>query len=213
MRRSPSNDVPLGGDEPLLLCDWNGTLVDDADRAWLATAAVLRARGLGEIDRAGFAAAFRLPLRDFLADLGIEDDLDGAVELWNDGLLASAPEPSPGAHDLLERMSARGVVVGIVSAAREDVVRSDIEALGLDRGIGFVVAGVESKPTVLTALVAERARAVAYLGDTEYDMRAAAQAGAQAIGYAGGYRPAAALEAAGADAVVRDLAEVERLLP
>jgi len=108
MRPGTSNDVPLGGDEPLHLCDWNGTLVDDADRAWPATAAVVRARGLAAIDRAGFTAAFRLPLRDFLADLGVNDELDGAVEQWNDGLLASASEPSPGVATLLDRMRERG---------------------------------------------------------------------------------------------------------
>jgi phosphoglycolate phosphatase-like HAD superfamily hydrolase len=43
-------------------------------------------------------------------------------------------------------------------------------------------------------------------------MRAARSAGARAIGYSGGYRPASALDAGGADAIVRTLPEVAYLL-
>jgi phosphoglycolate phosphatase-like HAD superfamily hydrolase len=43
-------------------------------------------------------------------------------------------------------------------------------------------------------------------------MEAAKAAGARAIGYDGGYRPARARKAAGADAIVRELPEVANLL-
>ena len=48
-------------------------------------------------------------------------------------------------------------------------------------------------------------RPLIYVGDSEYDMTEAIAAGAIPVGYAGGYRPAEALLAAGAIAVVNDL--------
>jgi phosphoglycolate phosphatase-like HAD superfamily hydrolase len=53
---------------------------------------------------------------------------------------------------------------------------------------------------------------VAYLGDTEHDVTEALAAGALAIGFGGGYRPASALLKAGAEGVVVDLREVPRAL-
>jgi phosphoglycolate phosphatase-like HAD superfamily hydrolase len=47
---------------------------------------------------------------------------------------------------------------------------------------------------------------VLYVGDTEYDILEALAAGATPVGFASGYRPPAALLAAGALAVVDDLA-------
>jgi phosphoglycolate phosphatase-like HAD superfamily hydrolase len=53
---------------------------------------------------------------------------------------------------------------------------------------------------------------VAYLGDTEHDVTEALAAGALAIGFGGGYRPAGALARAGAGAVVSELREVPKVL-
>jgi phosphoglycolate phosphatase-like HAD superfamily hydrolase len=52
---------------------------------------------------------------------------------------------------------------------------------------------------------------VAFLGDTEYDIEEAHAAGVRAWGFAHGYRPGAALLAAGAERVVMSLLEVPRI--
>jgi phosphoglycolate phosphatase len=206
----PGPNVPAGVD-PLLLCDWNGTLVDDEERAREAISDILRARDLPDLGTEEFRERFRLPLADFFADLGLVD-LGVAVEEWNDNLARTAPRPNAGAREMLEYVATSGIVVGVVSAARTDVVRADVAALGFDEHISFVLGGVESKSEILTAIVASSARSVAYLGDTEYDMHSAEAAGAVAIGYSGGYRPASALWGAGAQTVVGNLQEVGYLM-
>jgi phosphoglycolate phosphatase len=198
--------------DPILVCDWNGTLVDDADRAWTATREVLRAHGLPDLSAAEFGERFRLPLADFFADLGLAGDPAAAIDLWNDCLGRTVPAANPGAAEMIEYLATSGIVVGVVSAARADVVRADVAALGFDPHISFVLGGVESKAEILGALVCASARDVTYLGDTEYDMRSARQAGATGVGYAGGYRPASALRDAGADVVVDTLREVAYLM-
>jgi phosphoglycolate phosphatase len=196
----------------ILLCDWNGTLVNDIERAWQATCAVLLAHGRPRITMKRFREAFQLPLTAFFTTLGLEGDAHTAVEQWNDALTEIDPTASEHAEEMLDHVTSRGITVGVVSAARSDVVRADIEVLGVRSHIRFVLGGVDSKPDVLTALVASSAGQVTYLGDTEYDMRAANSAGAMAIGYARGYRPASALRHAGADIVVHDLRDVGALI-
>jgi len=202
----------VAGVDPILLCDWNGTLVSDLDRAWRATCEVLRAHELPGLDVEEFGRRFRLPLASFFSDLGLADDLDGAIEDWNDHMARTVPRPNPGALEMLEYVASSGIVIGVVSAARTDVVRGDVVALGFDPHLSFVLGGVESKAEILTAIVASSAREVTYLGDTEYDMRSAVAAGATAVGYSGGYRPASALLEAGAQAVVGSLHEVGYLM-
>jgi phosphoglycolate phosphatase-like HAD superfamily hydrolase len=214
MTRSGSEVAGLAGNglDPILLCDWNGTLVSDANRAWSATCTVLRAHGQAEIELEQFRESFRLPLAAFFSDLGLDGDTRDAIQQWNDCLGKTAPQPSSGADEMLDYVASSGIVIGVISAARSDIVRADIAAVGFGPCISFVLGGIESKPEMLTALVISSARPVAYLGDTEHDMRAANIAGATAIGYAGGYRPASALQSAGAHTVVDELLEVGHLM-
>jgi phosphoglycolate phosphatase-like HAD superfamily hydrolase len=76
-------------------------------------------------------------------------DLADAVEEWNDNLARSAPRPNPGPAEMLEYVATSGIVVGVVSAAKADVVRADVAALGFDTHISFVLGGVESKSEIL----------------------------------------------------------------
>ena len=67
-----------------VLFDLNGTLVDDVPRATRCTSAVLTGVGLPSVSREEFRDAFRLPLTDFFASLGVPDGgLEQAVTDWS----------------------------------------------------------------------------------------------------------------------------------
>lgn len=196
----------------VLACDWNGTLVDDRERAWTATCAVLERRGLAVPSLARFLDEFRLPLRSLFAHYGVVDGAGAAIDDWNRAVGELSARAMPGAEQMLERIGAAGIAVAVVSAAAREVIDHDLAALGLDGHVGAVFGGADPKRAVLGELARLHGGPVAFLGDTEYDMREANAAGASAIGFAGGYRPAAALVEAGAALVAERLDEVPALV-
>ena len=178
--------------------DWNGTLADDSDRAWGATCSVLEKRGFVGPSVAQHLADFRLPLSSHFAHYGIRDGLSEAIDDWNAVMAQSSANCMPGAGELLEGFSKAGVVVAIVSAASAEVIDRDLAHMALRDYVSLIFADADPKRVALNELARAHDGCVAFLGDTEYDMREARAAGAIAIGFAGGYRPAAALIEAGA---------------
>jgi phosphoglycolate phosphatase len=196
-----------------IVCDWNGTIVDDADRAHRATNQVLRHYALDPIDEAAFRSGFVLPLSIYVRSLGIADgDRDQAIGLWNHWLSQGGTHLQPGVLELLETAHTLAIPVGIVSAADPEVVRADARALGIASRLDFIDGSVQRKATALSAIAARSGGLVLYAGDTEYDVDQALLAGALAIGFAGGYRPARALADAGADAVIADFSHLAAAL-
>jgi phosphoglycolate phosphatase-like HAD superfamily hydrolase len=201
-------------DRPVLACDWNGTLVDDAERTLRATVHVLEQRGLPSPDLSAFLDTFRLPLSAFFSACGVaESELIQAEIDWNLALREDGPpRATSGAVSMLDALERLGMPVGVVSAAATDVVTRDMAALGFDSRFSFVIGAVVSKQETLSEIRAAAGGPVAYLGDTEHDMREANAAGVHSIGFAGGYRPASALRRAGARSIVYSLERVPRIV-
>lgn len=191
-----------------LACDWNGTLVDDRERAWTATCAVLERRGLAAPSLEEFLDDFRLPLRSLFLHYGVPDGAAAGIEEWNRSMAELPARAMPGAARMLEQVAAAGITVAVVSAAAREVIEHDLAALGFDGLIGAIFGGADPKRAALAELAARHGRPVGFVGDTEYDMREANAAGAIAIGFGGGYRPAPALAAAGAAWVAERLDDV-----
>ena len=57
--------------EAQIVFDWNGTILDDAERTLAALNAVLVDLGREQLDDETFRQAFGLPLEAMLADLGL----------------------------------------------------------------------------------------------------------------------------------------------
>lgn len=187
----------------IVACDWNGTLLDDAQRVWDAARLTLARRGLPQPGREEFFGRWRLPLRDLFRDLGIEPaNVAPAVDEWNEEVGLREAKLAPGALAVLRSLRDAGVAVGVVSAIAPRVLENDLERVGLAAQLDFVVGGAEPKRRVLAALAQHESARVVYVGDTEYDMVEARAAGAWAIGFGAGYRPAAALLRAGAHEVI-----------
>ncbi|GAB3677485.1 HAD hydrolase-like protein [Saccharopolyspora tripterygii] len=199
-----------GREAPVVLFDWNGTVVDDIERAALAAAAVLRSRRLPAPGVREFAARFTLPLEQLFRELGVnESQVASATNQWNEFMLASPAPLQHGAKGLLDFLVQHGSLVGVVSAASTELVLSDLARLQLAEHLELVCGGAGDKAIVLRQFTAHRrSRRVFYVGDTEHDVQAARRAGAIAVGFAGGYRPAPALSRAGADHVIHGLAEL-----
>lgn len=189
----------------LVLFDWNGTVVLDSERARSALNEVLIARGLAPLDAAGFGREFHLPMAHMFHRLGATDTVDAEAE-WNVAMAATTAPMRDGV-EVLPVLRDRGVRLGIVSAADVSSVRADLSRLGVEDLWHTVDAPVHDKLAALRRLRGAEPVAL-YVGDTEYDMRCAREAGYVAVAAADGYRPVEALREAGADHVVTSLAEL-----
>lgn len=196
--------------------DWNGTLVDDAARACAAAGIVLERHGLPPLGRAHFHEGFCLPLRSWIAGLGVPaGEVDGAVREWNQEMGRRPAELTAGAREAIAAMRDSGIRLGVVSAAGLESVHRDLDRPALHGFAGqlaFIVGDADPKRTAFTKLAGGRPRDFVYVGDTEYDILEARVAGVRSIGYAGGYRPRAALVAMGADWIIDRLSELPAVL-
>ena len=130
------------------------------------------------------------------------------------------PKPLPGVRELVDAIEARGLKWSIATSSRKDQVQTSVKALGLDREPSIVDAShVEhAKPEPDLLLRAAEELNVDpgrcwYIGDSTWDMVAAAAAGMIPIGVtAGSAVDEAALRGAGAAAVVATLGEVADVL-
>lgn len=176
---------------PLLVWDWNGTLLDDLDAAVEALNRMLADRGCAPTTRAYYRERFGFPVRPFYAELGVDLerwDWDRiCIDFHRFFMEAGTQKVRDGARAALEMARAAGFRQGIVSAHRQDWLRRDVAAAGIDRYFDFV-AGTDNLDG---ASKLERARQVfasdnptsprIFIGDTLHDAEVAADVGGQCV--------------------------------
>jgi HAD superfamily hydrolase (TIGR01509 family) len=143
-----------------------------------------------------------------------EEDIDRrAGEIYSE--LNSNPQVLPGARDLLQTLDERGLKWAIATSSRREQVEVSVQALALSHR-PIIIDGSEvehAKPAPDLLLAAARELEVqpsrSYcVGDSIWDMQAAAAAGMRAIGVTTGAATAAELTEAGAFFTVADLTEL-----
>ncbi len=128
--------------------------------------------------------------------------------------------PLPGAADLLRELKRRGFVVAVATSGKPDDVEHARSVLGADDAIDVEVNSSEaddSKPAPdLFAIALERCgvgpEAAVVVGDTVWDVTAAARCAIASIGVLTGGHATQDLIGAGARSVHRDCAELLRSL-
>lgn len=199
----------------IVLFDWNGTLLDDMERARKASSLVREPwAGPGELTLDEFREAWCLPLSDHVRRLGVPDDRnDAATRDWSTHLSTIDAPLAPGALEALEALRGAGIAIAVVSSAGEAAVRRDIEDHGLVQRFDDIHAGVAQKQTAISRYVESAgAGPVWYVGDTAFDMVQAREAGAIAVGFTGGYDGADPLRAAGAHHLIDRLDDLIALI-
>jgi pyrophosphatase PpaX len=182
---------------PVVLFDLDGTLIDSG-RIILAsfrhaTRTVL-AREIPDEQLLAYVGGASLSEQMHLIDRDRADELVRVYRDHNEPLHAGL-QPCVGVNDVLERLSAEGRRLGIVTAKRRATVELAFAVLPLRRYFATVVAAedtVRHKPdpapllAALARLEATPADA-AYVGDSPFDIQAAKAAGvfAVAVGWGG----------------------------
>jgi pyrophosphatase PpaX len=196
-----------------VLFDWDGTLVDSAEKTFACYVNVFAAYGIA-FDRAAFERTYSPDWYRTYEEVGLpRERWPEADARW---LSCYATAPSlllPGARETLERLADAGLVQGLVSSGDGSRVRREIEEFGIARFFGVVVCGGETarrKPDpepLLRALgrLGLAAGVTAYVGDSPEDVAMAKAAGVVSVGIPGRFPNRQALAAASPDVLALDL--------
>ena len=196
----------------VVLFDWNGTIVDDKQRAVAASNEIRTHWGLPPLSEQDWAETWCLPLTEHATRLGVPATAAAAaVDIWNDAVADRDAELSLGADALLHALQDLAVPAGVITAAGERAIAGDLDRHGLRDLFRWLYTDTVDKAAAIRAHASGSVRLV-YVGDSELDMAHGREASALTIGFTGGYCTADQLEAAGADHLVDDLRLVAELL-
>jgi phosphoglycolate phosphatase len=186
------DDAPAGGNPRALLFDWDNTLVDN----WLsivdAMNVTLAAMGHRQWDAEEARRRIRRSMRETFPLLFGERWTE-AQRIFYERFEAAhliALRPLPGVDEMLERLSAAGFYLGVVSNKRGDLLRREAAHLGWERHFSRLVGAGDApqdKPAVAPVDLAlegsgiARGPAVWFVGDSPLDIDCARNAGCVAV--------------------------------
>ena len=213
-----------------LLFDIDGTLISTggaSDRAWHRAFAELQGVEVNVPDYTGKGVPDpEVGLECFQGALGREPEADEMAKLmalrqrYLGEEVASSPgyKVMPGVVELLDRLTAEGRLVGLITGNTEPAAHTKLARADLNRFFSFGGYGSDSADRgELTRKAIERAgeilsstldpQRVLVLGDTPNDIAAAHDAGAIGVGVASGHYGKEELRSAGGDYVLGSLLE------
>jgi len=198
-----------------VLFDWDGTLVDSAEKSYRCYQRVFARFGI-DYDHALFERTYAPDWYRTYEDLGLpRERWPEADAHWLECYASEESRLRPGAEEALEAFAGRGLAQGLVSSGDPVRVRGEVESLGLARYFSAIVCGGETagrKPHPEPLLVALGQLSVdpaqaAYVGDSPEDVLMARAAGVFAVGIPGGFPNRAALAAADPQLLATSLGE------
>ena len=207
-----------------VLFDLDGTLVDSHLTIAEAMVAALHPFGY-EIDVPTLIPMIGPPMEALALELGAPPEEAARINaeylrLYHHGYIQRTPEHA-GASALLGRLADAGIVLGVVTNKVEEGARMVVEIEGWSDRFGVVVGrdtpNAAAKPSPLAALHALGVLGIApertaFVGDTEFDVRCARDAGIAHVIALDTNRDPAFLRAEGATHLVHTLEEVGPLL-
>lgn len=202
-----------------VLSDLDGTLLNTLEDLADSMNAVLRNKGFAEHDMAaykyfignGLELLVRRALpRDSCNDAMVGTCLESLKKEYSKRLTAKT-RPYPGIPELLDKCTAYGLRIAILSNKPDTETRQIVEKI-LSAWHFEIVRGskpdIPKKPDPAAALLIARKMGIAprdfiYLGDTDVDMQTAASAGMFAVGVLWGFRDARELIRGGAKMLIK----------
>ncbi|HSD19294.1 MAG TPA: HAD family hydrolase [Anaeromyxobacter sp.] len=206
-----------------ILFDLDGTLVDTVPFILASARHAFEGYGLCPTDQE-WIGGIGTPLRTQIASFARRpEDVDPLVARYREYWVANHDRMTrtfPGALDVLDTLVAGGHPIGVVTAKTEEGALRTLRHTGLLRYMQAIVGAdtcLRCKPDPEPVKVAlarlERAPSEALLvGDSPHDIAAARAAGVRAVGVLHGACDRERLLAAGADALLDDLAPLPALL-
>lgn len=203
--------------------DFNGTLIDDTDVTLRSVNAVLRAQGLPVVDLPFYQAIVRFPVREYYALLGLDlqrTDFGALADIFTAHYNEHWREATvrPEVFQALEALAQAGIPCSILTAARSDEVRCQLDYFGLTRYFRRI-SGVDDNLGEGKAHLAAGHFAglgvspgdALLIGDSPHDAQVAQIAGCACALVTCGHFPAARLGAVTGAAVACDTLQALRI--
>lgn len=209
----------------LIILDFDGTLADTRDNIVRTLQASMHQLGLPVADEAACASTIGLKLDDACRHLypdGPADLADRFVETYREIFFRNkeslVPAPFPHVLPTLRQLRERGVVLTIASSRGTGSLHAFIDAMGLRDCISYVLGAdsvehTKPHPEPVLRTLRETGIDAAHtlvVGDMPVDILMGRNAGVQTCGVTYGNATRDQLQAAGADFLIDDFAELLR---
>ena len=200
-----------------LIFDWSGTLVDDMGPVIEATNAVLGKYGIAPYDREGFRRGFRLPYREFYAEIlpGVSlEELESHFRPAFDAAV-SPVTVLPHAREKLEWAKSRGMKMFVLTSMDATAFARQLDEFGMRHYFEETYAGVLDKRDLIHRIIETHRlnrEETAFVGDMTHDIETARHGGISSIAVLTGYHHAEVLAAVRPDITVPDLGVLVRMM-
>lgn len=200
-----------------LIFDWSGTLVDDLGPVIEATNTVLGKYAIAALDREAFRRVFRLPYREFYAELLPDiplEELEAHFRPAFDNALTPVTV-LPHAREKLEWCTALGIRCFVLTSMDTLVFERQMDDFGLRQHFEATYSGVLDKRDIIHRILESHGLApaeTAFVGDMTHDVETARHGGISSIAVLTGYNHAEILAAVRPDLTVPDLGVLRTLL-
>ena len=200
-----------------LIFDWSGTLVDDLGPVIEATNAVLGKYEIAPLDRESFRRAFRLPYREFYAELLPEVSLEELEAQFRPAFDAAITPVTvlPHAREKLEWCSALGIRAFVLTSMDTLAFERQMDDFGLRNHFEATYSSVLDKREIIHQILETHGldpSETAFVGDMTHDVETARHGGISSIAVLTGYNHAEILAAVRPDLTVPDLGVLRNLL-
>lgn len=211
----------------LLIWDWNGTILDDAEVCKTIANIMLAERGIRTLpDMDAYRAVFGFPIKAYYEKMGYrfgpEDEPYESVAdefiVWYDRLYRTSVL-RPGIVAFLDTMKGEGYRQVLLSATRYDQLVEQVAAFGsvgdrFEQKLGLTDHYAFSKAALARAFIERegipRERAL-FIGDTDHDFEVSSAIGCPCVLLEGGHQSRERLLKTGVP-VLRDLSELGNYL-
>ena len=211
----------------LLIWDWNGTILDDAEVCKTIANTMLEERGIRTLpDMDAYRAVFGFPIKAYYEKMGYrfgpEDEPYESVAdefiVWYDRLYGTSVL-RPGIVAFLDTMKGEGYRQVLLSATRYDQLVEQVAAFGsvgdrFEQKLGLTDHYAFSKAALARAFIERegipRERAL-FIGDTDHDFEVSSAIGCPCVLLEGGHQSRERLLKTGVP-VLRDLSELGNYL-
>ncbi|MEG2063150.1 MAG: HAD hydrolase-like protein [Kiritimatiellia bacterium] len=203
---------------PLIVWDFNGTLLNDVETCLDALNVILRQRELQPLNLVEYRQRFTFPVSTFYQNLHIETMEDVHWEALAESfhmryIFSRKLVLQPGAADVVKIFKTLGIRQGVLSALEQELLETQLQQFGLFESMDFVCGSKNYNGASKT----EAARAlglgnhVLLVGDTLHDAEVAASQGWKCILFSEGHQVRERLLVAGVP-VIDTLARLPELL-
>ena len=183
-------------DTRLWISDWSGVMSDDRLPVYEANMRVVERHGIKRISFAEWLPRTQLGARELFAHMGLtEENGDMLFEEYRDALSAVRSE---GIHPVvyadalffMQAIGARGGEIIVVSTHPKDHLMKEAQEYGLFPHVSQFIGDSKDKVPAIEEILSVKDiahSAVAYMGDTIYDIHAAKAVGVTSVAVATGY--------------------------